>query len=146
MSYSPMEQAKLQKLIDNRPPSTADRAQIEMVKDVLDSGEYIDFFWALNYCNKTQRLGAVIHVLRHEFGMPIIEWQPTLYGGSVYALYDYAPRDERRKWSFLDGLSEERLKMFDYNVGRQMALKGEKEVIQGQINIFEFMEEFEKGD
>ena len=71
-----LEQERLNRILNARPVyrKGIDKAQIDSVHKVLEDGGYIDFNWALQYCNKTQRLGAVIYILRHEEGMKIVEW------------------------------------------------------------------------
>lgn len=133
-----IERRKLDKLLADRPKiEKVSQNQIDAVKDVLVDGWYIDFNWALNHCSKTQRLGAIIYVLRHMEGMPIVEWQPTLYGGSVYSLYDYAPEEVRNAWKFLEGKTADEIKYLDFSTGRRLATQNSKDVIEGQISIFD---------
>lgn len=133
------EKERLDRLLAARPALTerASKSQIDSVREVLNKGWYIDFNWALKYCGKTQRLGAVIHILRHEEGMKIIDWQPTLYGGSVYSIYEYAPEEIRRVWHFLEKKTPEEIMQFDFAKGRRMVNSSTKGVMEGQISIFE---------
>lgn len=133
-----LEKMKLDRLLADRPQiNNIDKKQVDAVKAVLVDGWYIDFNWALNHCSKTQRLGAIIYMLRHTEGMPIVEWQPTMYGGSVYSLYEYAPEEVRSAWKFLEGKSPEVIKQLDFSKGRTIAIMRSKDVIEGQIALFD---------
>lgn len=138
-----IEQAKLDKIINARPDLTcgAIQAQISAVRDVLIKGDYIDSNWALLFCNKTQRLGAIIYVLRHEEGLPIVDWQPTTYWGSVYSLYEYAPKEVRDAWNFLEGKSPEDIKAINFATGRRVATLNNKYLIEGQISFWDILAE-----
>lgn len=133
------EQAKLDKIINARPDLTcgAVQAQLSAVRDILIKGDYIDSNWALLFCNKTQRLGAIIYVLRHEEGLPIVDWQPTTYWGSVYSLYEYAPKEIRDAWKFLEGKSTDDIKTFNFSNGRKEAALNS--MIDGQISIWDMI-------
>lgn len=135
-----LEQERLNRILNARPAyrKGIDKAQIDSVRKVLEDGGYIDFNWALQYCNKTQRLGAVIYILRHEEGMKIVEWQPTTYGGSVYSLYEYAPEEIRYLWEFIKNMTPEEIKFFDFTK-RKAFMNLQKGVIAGQISMFELL-------
>lgn len=106
-----------------------DKTQIDDVRRLLKNGEFVDFTKALETCHHTQRLSAIIHILRHEEGMPIVDWNPTPYGGSIYALYKYAPREVRDEWKFINNLTPDQIKNYNFNKKPKIAQ------IPGQMNL-----------
>lgn len=86
--------------------------QLNAVKNVLDYGEAVDFYKALNECGHVQRLSAIIHVLRHELGMKIVDYK--LNNVNVYQLYDYAPDYIKEKWSFFRDFTPADVMAYDF--------------------------------
>ena len=127
---------KLASLLAERPAfdGKIGQSQINAVRARLISGEYVDFWWAFKHCQQTQRLSAIIHNLRHIFGMPIVEWQPTEFGGSVYSLYKYAPSEIRKKWKYLEYMEAEEIKNFDFNNARRYAY----DIMDGQMSLEDY--------
>lgn len=145
------EKTRFNKLISMRiEPSQAEiKAQSDAVKEYLEEGYYVDFNWALKFCNKTQRLSAIIHNLRHIDGMKIVEWQPTLRWGSVYALYEFAPEEIRKDWDFLAEMPVWKVRVLDFAEARRLAGTKERERLnscEGQLCIDDYMEAINKGD
>lgn len=107
---------KLQQLLEERQtPALNGYTQRAAVKELLLSGEYVDFNRAFLQCNRAQRLGSIINVLRHKEGLPIVDWEPVDNGGSVYALYQYAPAKIKKRWKALEKMSVSEIKEYNFN-------------------------------
>lgn len=132
---------KLKRLLAERPvySDKPGYTQISAVRELLESGEYVDFWRAFEQCQHTQRLSAVIHILRHEVGMPIVEWQPTEFGGSVYCLFQHAPEHVKKMWNGLDKMTKEEIMAHDFNRARKNIVAQ----VEGQMTFADFMKEQE---
>lgn len=133
---------KLKQLLAERPAynDKPGYSQISAVRELLLGGEYVDFWRAFEQCQKTQRLSAVIHILRHEAGLPIVEWQPTDFGGSVYCLFAFAPEKVQKQWEGLDKMTKEQIMAHDFNRARKKIAAQ----IEGQMTVADYLEELDK--
>lgn len=143
------EEKRLTTMLDNRPDIPITGRQIASVRQYLQDGYYVDFWWAVRQCAKCQRLAAVVHGLRKEEGMKIVEWQPTDNGGSVYALYEFAPEEVRNDWAFIEHMSEDDIKNLPFNRARHNAAERERDRLNGQYSLLdndyvEYVESFNR--
>lgn len=144
LNATPKERMALTLGVRINPRYKVKDSQIKAVKENLEKAFYIDFNFALRFCGKVQRLSAIIHILRHELGMKIVEWMETRTGGSMYCLYEFAPENIQRDWAFIEDMSETEVKALDFAKARRDARKNESvrmNTMEGQMSIFDFMDE-----
>ena len=143
------EKARLNRMLSERvePSDEEKQVQIKAVKKYLEEGYYVDFNWALKFCNKTQRLSAIIYCLRHDEGMKIVEWTPTHRWGSAYAIYEYAPEEVRTDWDFLRDMTPSEVRRLNFAEAMRWAGDNEKvraNALDGQMTVFDYMESANK--
>lgn len=77
---------------------TRQETQLSVVRAHLLSGKSITPIDALRMCG-CFRLSAIIYILRHEEGLPIITTQPEACYGKPYALYFIDHNYFAKKWA-----------------------------------------------